>query len=141
MRRIVKMPWGWLSQGFQLIAEPRVVRVVQFGIYVCLLTAGSLVVSTPPRSFEGVLGQTLVTVLGVFILVGGVLGAVAVLPGIWWLERAGILALATGLAMYSTIAVTLGVSPIGFVIGVAFILTFVQRWMEIRRFDLAPKRG
>ncbi|MEX1078872.1 MAG: hypothetical protein WED09_07175 [Homoserinimonas sp.] len=141
MKRLVHTPWRWLNQGFLLIAEPRVVRLVQFGIYVCLLTAGWFVLTTPPRSFEGVLGQSLVTILGCFILVGGTLGAVAVLPGVWWLERVGILALATGLAMYSIIVVTLGASPIGVLMGVAFILTFVQRWMEIRKFQLAPKRG
>lgn len=141
MKRIIRKPVRMLTTAFMLIAEPRVVRVVQFGIYLCLLTAGAFVLATPPRSFEGVLGQTLVTVFGLFILIGGALGATAVLPGIWWLERAGILALATGLAMYSVVAITLGVSPIGFLIGLAFILTFVQRWMEIRKFQLAPKRG
>jgi hypothetical protein len=126
---------------FLKIAEPRVVRLVQFGIYVCMLDAGHYVLTTPPHSFQGVLGQTLVNVFGSFVAGGALLGAIAVLPGIWWLERVGIIALATGLAMYSVIAISLGISPVGFAIGIAFILTFVQRWMEIRRFQLAPKRG
>lgn len=111
-------------------------------------SASTCVWPRPERSFsqhhhdhlKECIGQTLITVFGAFILLGGILGALAVLPGIWWLERAGILALGTGLAMYSVVAVTLGISPIGFLTGLAFIGTFVQRWMEIRKFQLAPNR-
>lgn len=141
MKMLVRLIGRFVSQTFLLIAEPRVVRVVQFGVYVCMTMAGHFVLVSTPHSFEGVLGQMLVVVFGTFVMVGGILGAIAVLPGIWWLERVGILSLMTGMAMYSVVVFTLGISPTGFLIGVAFILTFVQRWMEIRRFQLAPKRG
>jgi hypothetical protein len=141
LKRLPRHAWRALNRGFLLIAEPRVVRLVQFGIYLCMIFAGHSVLTTPPSSFESVLGLTLINVFGGFVTIGGILAAIAVLPGIWWLERAGILALMTGMAMYSVIIITLGVSPVGLAVAVAFVLTFVQRWMEIRRFQLAPKRG
>ncbi len=130
-----------LAHWFSLIAEPRVIRLVQFGIYLCMVGAGAFVLATPPHSFNGVLGPQLVMVFGIFVLVGAVFGAIAVLPGIWWLERAGILSLSTGLAIYAIVAFTLGTSLVGTLVCIAFGLTFVQRWSEIRRFQLAPKRG
>jgi hypothetical protein len=134
-------PLRILTQGFMLIAEPRVIRLVQFVVYVCMIFAGVFVLTTPPTSFREVLGTGLVTLFGLFVGGGAVLGAIAVLPGIWWLERAGILALVTGLAIYIIIAFNLGTSLVGTLVCVAFALTFVQRWMEIRKYQLAPKRG
>jgi len=124
---------------YMKIAEPRVIRIMQFGVYLCMIVSGFGVISKPPTSFENVLGLSLVYVFGGFVFIGALFGAVAVLPGIWWLERVGIIALTTAMSMYSVVIITLGTSPIGIAICIAFALTFAQRWMEIRRFQLAPK--
>lgn len=141
MQRVPAVVWRFATQTFLLIAEPRVIRVVQFGVYLCMVAAGLFVLTTPPWSLRDVLGEALVAILGGFITGGAVLGVIAVLPGIWWLERSAILALGTGLAMYSVVIVNLGAPVVGFLVGFAFILCLVQRWMEIRKFQLAPKRG
>lgn len=113
--------------------------MLQFGIYICMMAAGLGVIHHPPSSFEGVLGTTLVIVFGGFIFFGAFLGAIAVLPGIWWLERTGLLALMTGMAMYTVIIFSLGTSTLGVAVSVAFVLSFIQRWSEIRRYQLAPR--
>ena len=130
-----------ITRWFLLIAEPRVQRILHFIVYISLLTGGISILFVPPAKFEGVLGTPLVFVFALFITVGSVLASLAVLPGIWWLERAGILALCTGLAMYLVITTTLGVSLAGFVFFLAFLLLFAIRWMDIRAYQLAPKRG
>ncbi|MBG6106628.1 hypothetical protein [Frigoribacterium sp. CG_9.8] len=122
-----------------LIAEPRVIRLLQFVIYVTLLSASGSVIFAAPDKLEDVLGHSLVAILGAFIGFGSLLGALAVLPGIWWLERAGIIAIFTGLAMYVAVTVTLGTSLLGISFTICFMLTFVQRFLEIRKFQLAPK--
>lgn len=124
---------------FMKIAEPRVTRLIHFGIYLSLLVAGVGIMYSPPSTFQEVLGVALVHVFGGFVILGAVLAAIAVLPGIWWLERAGLLALGTGLAMYLVIIVGLNSSPIGFSVTLAFLLTFVLRWMEIKGAQLAPR--
>lgn len=126
---------------FMRIAEPRVIRIMQLGIYLCMTFAGIGVLVSPPAAFAGVLGTGLVYVLGGFISLGAILGAAAVLPGIWWLERVGILSLATGMMMYAVAIIALSASPVAVVVPVAFALTFIQRWAEIRRFQLAPREG
>lgn len=125
---------------FMKIAEPRVVRLLHFGIYICLLVAGAGVLLHPPGSFEGVLGITLVMSFGGFIFIGAILSALSVLPGIWWLERVGLILLATGLGIYTLAVLGLHGSIVSLSIPIGFILTLVLRWREIKRYQFAPIR-
>jgi len=135
----VKIHFPFAHSLFMRIAEPRTIRLMQFGVYVCLIFSGVGMLQDPPSSFKDVVGAALVYVFSGFITLGSVLGAIAVLPGIWWLERVGILALATGLSMYLVLVMSLGASPIGIAVALAFILTFLQRWTEIKGAQLAPR--
>ena len=128
-----------LAALFNLIAEPRVTRVIQFVIYVLMIVAGARILIAPPLTFEGVLGTFFVYVFASFVLIGGLLAGVAVLPGIWWLERSGLIALGTGLLIYAIVTVALGSSIVGTAVCTAFALTFANRWRDIRGSALAPK--
>lgn len=132
-------PLRFFKNTFLKIAEPRVVRVIQFFIYVLLATAGGYVLGNPPPQFQSVIGVYFVGIFGGFLFAGGALGALAVLPGVWWLERIGVLALWTGLAIFAVIAVSLRVSPVGFVISIALGLSLVLRWRDIRLYQVAPR--
>jgi len=132
-------PWGY--RLYNKIAEPRVVRLLHFGIYITLLIAGVGVLVHTPRSFEGVLGVLLVYIFGGFVAIGALLAAFSVLPGIWWLERAGISLLWSGLGLYFLITIGIGASVVTSAIPIGFILTLVLRWREIKRFQLAPIKG
>lgn len=131
------LPRKW----FLLIAEPRIQRVVQFTIYVLLAIGGYLLVVTPPGKFHAILGYGLVLTFGVFVLGGAVMGAIAVLPGIRWLERAGIVSLFIGLFIFEVLVLALAASSISFVFGLVLALMFVIRFMQIRKFALTPKLG
>lgn len=125
---------------FMKIAEPRIFRLLQFGVYILLSVAGIGVLFDTPDSIQEVLGNFLIYIFGGFVAVGSILGAFAVLPGIWWLERVALLALGTGVLMYVVITISLGVSIVGLTVYIAFILTFIQRWTEIRGSALAPRK-
>jgi hypothetical protein len=129
-----------LAALFNLIAEPRVTRVIEFIIYALMTVAGARILVDPPPSFEGALGS-FVYVFGGLVLTGGVLGGAAVLPGIYWLERSGIVALFFGLIFYAIVTLVLGSSIVGTAVTIAFALKFVQRWRDIRGSALAPKKG
>lgn len=135
------MRWLWRLSRFVFlkIAEPRVVRVIQFFIYTLLAIAGGYVLGNPPPQFQSVIGAGFVDVFGGFLCTGGIIGALAVLPGVWWLERIGVIALWTGLAIFAVIAVSLKVSPVGFVISIALGLSLVLRWRDIRLYQVAPR--
>ena len=124
---------------FFKIKEPRTIRLVQLVIYACMIGAGHFIVSVQPELYTKVLGTALVVGFGGAILLGGILGAIAVLPGIWWLERTAIIALWTGLGIFVVVQVALAISIVGLLIAVALALGFVQRWSDITEFDLAPR--
>jgi hypothetical protein len=130
---------AFLTQAFLLIAEPRVIRIIMFLLYAVFLTAGYLVVTKPSESILDVLGGGLAMVFGIFLTIGGVLGFVAVLPGVWWLERTGIIACAVGLAMYVVIVLTTASSSLGFPFAILLTGFLAIRWIEIRRYQLAPR--
>jgi hypothetical protein len=125
---------------FNLIAEPRVTRIIWFVIYTLMIAAGAYLLLAPPTSFENTLGGLRVFIFGAFILLGGVLAGFAVLPGIWWLERAGIISLVTGLLIYAALTVALGSSVLGTLVCVAFAGSFLNRWRDIKAWQLAPKK-
>ncbi len=122
------------------IAEPRVQRVIQFGIYLWLFVSGLLTLCLPPVNITDSIGLILTYVFGSFIFFGALAGGIAVLPGIWWLERVGVILLFTALMMYVVVAIVWGLSPIGVALIIAFAICFVQRWFEIRGAQLAPKK-
>ena len=114
-------------------------RLLHFGIYICMFLAGIGILSYPSYSYERVLGWGLVITLGIFLAAGALLSGIAVLPGIWWLERVGLICMITGMAIYVVVILDLGARSLGLVVPIAFTITFVLRWMEIRRYQLAPR--
>ncbi|MFF2621253.1 hypothetical protein [Oerskovia jenensis] len=134
-----------LRRLYLRIQEPRVVSIIQWLIYLVTLGIGVTAFQRPPSSIEGALGVTLTTIWAVFLIVGGVLGAIAALPGIWWLERVAVLACVTGALMYGSVVLNLHYSEtgnrlpqLGFV--AIAILAFTQRWFRIRRYAYDPER-
>lgn len=124
---------------FFKIKEPRTIRLIQLGVYLCMIGAGHFIVTVLPDVYTDVIGNGLVVGFGGSILIGGVLGAIAVLPGIWWLERTAIIALWTGLGVFVVVQAALGISIVGLLVAVALSLTLAQRWSDITEFDLAPR--
>lgn len=122
------------------IAEPRVFRVLQFGIYLCLLYAGCDIYWNTPNSLISAVGDGHVNMIGIFLATGSTLGALTVLPGIWFIERVGVILVGAGLLMYFVIVINLGSSALGVAVSGALILTFVQRFFETKGRLLAPKK-
>lgn len=134
-----------LRKLYLRIQEPRVASIMQWVIYLASLSVGVSAFQRPPSSIEGALGVTLTTAWAVFLIVGGVLGATAALPGIWWLERVAVLACVTGALMYGSVVLNLHYSEtgnrlpqLGFV--AIALLAFAKRWFEIRRYAYDPER-
>lgn len=122
------------------IAEPRTVRLIYFVIYGLLGYAGCRIMRSVPSSLEDVIGHTLVVMLGIFMSVGALMCLIAILPGIWWLERVGIILLWTGLIIYLALVVFLGSSPLGIAVSAVVILFLLIRWIDIKDSQLAPRK-
>lgn len=112
---------------------------MQFVVYAFIFVAGIGVITDPPESFKSTIGLSLVYVLASFLTIGPLFGMIAVLPGIWWLERVALIAMGTGVSMYLVMIISMGSSLVVIGICIAFITTFIQRWYEIKGSQLAPE--
>src|SRR5690625_7623628 len=72
------------------IREPRIISVLRFFMYLGFLAGGIATIHSPPTSIQGAMGLPAMIMLGWLLAAGALMGAVSVLPGAWWLERAGV---------------------------------------------------
>lgn len=136
MSRIKRL---WLS-----IREPRVVKLIYFIYYLIAVGTGLVTLVWPPRSIEGALGTFTTTLWAVAILAGGLLSAVAVFPGWWAIERAGIYGVLGGIVIYeSTVAYLQAVDEGSRLtqFGVLLLATglFIVRLIPISRYSFEPR--
>lgn len=128
------------------VHEPRVIAVAMCVGYVALAVGGASALLNPPTSIEGQIGATAMATLAGLLTFGGVIGAVAVLPGRYWLERNAVLAIGVAVSIYALIVATLQVtSTSGNRILQLSILLFaaaglVVRWQRIKDRPYDPDR-
>lgn len=125
------------------IHEPRIVSVLRFFVYLVLLSGGLAAMVSPPASLEGEVGAVAMTVLATLLAFGGLLGAIAALPGTWWLERTALLAIICALLIYGLIVAVLHVQGPGnrllqLSMIIAVILSQAIRWVRIRQRPYDP---
>jgi hypothetical protein len=118
-----------------------VVRLILCAFYIVLGLYGLGILLHPPQAFENVIGQSLVMAFAIFMLAGGIFGAFAILPGIWFVERVGLISLTSAMLIYVLLLFALGLQSYQLCIPIAFILVFTLRWLEIRWAQLAPRKG
>ena len=119
------------------VNEPRVVSVLRFAMYVVLFVGGVAAVTNPPATMESELGQGAVVGLGLLLSFGCLLGAVSALPGMWFIERLGLIAISSALAIYGGVVLHLHLSGSGnrllhLTIIIALILSQAIRWVRIK---------
>ncbi|WAB09444.1 membrane protein [Arthrobacter phage Sloopyjoe] len=127
---------------YMMIAEPRVRRLMYFVIYVCLMIAGSGTFFKPPQYLGDSLGGYFwIYTFASFIVLGSALALVAVLPGIWWLERAALIAIITGVGLYTITLLGYGASFLIVLLPIIVILICALRLLDIKEYLLAPREG
>lgn len=126
---------------FFKIAEPRVIRILLFFVYFFCFWAGVLVLGNRPEIFLQIIGPDLVFAFGCLIVLGSTLGGVAILPGIWWLERVGIILLFTCVMIYVVIIAYRNATPVAGGFSVGFGIFLAARFIEIRGAQLAPREA
>ena len=136
-----------ISRALELwtrIREPRMVSVLRFCMYLTLLLGAVTALISPPRSIEGAVGELAMTGLATLLAFGGTLGAIAALPGTWWLERTAILAVTLALGIYGLVVVSMHLGGEGnrllqLSIVVGLMLSQAIRWARIRERPYDPE--
>jgi hypothetical protein len=125
------------------VHEPRVISIAYFVMYTAGACAGVYATITPPTSIEGQIGSTAMTALTVLLAFGCTLGAIAALPGIYWLERSAVTSIALAAAIYLAILATLQAQQPGNRMLQAWFVLFVLgmqavRWVRVRERPYRP---
>lgn len=133
---------------WEAISEPRHLKAFYFGVYLVTTVVGLVTVANPPSSIEWRLGTALTLFWAILIALGGICGAVAVLPGWWWVERSAIGLVLAGAGIYEStvLAAQINAAPgssrwtqMGFILLACAV--FIVRLMLTRRWDYEPRRG
>lgn len=126
------------------ITEPRIIAIALFWQYLIFVAAGVQAIFDPPASIEGEVGANAMAMLAGLLIFGGALGAIAALPGIWWLERSAVLSIGLSASLYLVIIVYLhATQPGNRLLQAAFIASVllhqVVRWVRIRDRSYRPE--
>lgn len=134
---------------WEAITEPRHLKVAYMAIYMMTTAIGVVTLVKPPQSIEGPLGTATTTLWAGLFILGGIIGAVTVLPGWWWVERLlGITPIFIGLAIYLAVVIILhlrglsdGASRLT-QIGIILLASapFTLRGLLIREYSYEPRR-
>ena len=130
-----------IRDWFYLIQEPRVVRLIMLAFYTCTAWAGYVAVAESPDLFFKAAGPLIVYSIAGFLILGGILGGIAILPGYWYIEKLGLLSIAFGLLCRAILIQALAGSPLAASLLASTIILVAVRWVSIRGADLAPKEG
>lgn len=133
---------------WEAITEPRHLKLFYLAVYTVTVGVGVVTLTSPPTSVEGQLGTFLTLFWAALIGLGGLGGAITVLPGWWWAERLSVMLILSGAGIYGGIVFYLQMNAepgssrwtqFGFITLAASV--FVLRLLLTRKWDYEPRRG
>lgn len=131
---------GWKLR--HVLHEPAAINAAQFLANVSAAGAGLLaVLGGMPSLLTAQIGPVMAVAVGGILLVGGSVGALAVLTGTWWLERISLLIVAVGWVAVLPAALSFAGSPkssgsIWLVVALLFV-ALADIFKRYRRIDWA----
>jgi len=96
-----------VQRAVRMISEPRAINTAQIILYAIAAAAGlaAAVGALSPLFTSTTVGPWIIVTVGVILTVGGVAGAVAVVKGLWWVERIALIILGVSWLMLLPAAV------------------------------------
>ena len=140
---------GTVRRLWSSITEPRHMKVTYLVIYLLTVCIGVVTLLSPPQTIDGLVGPIITTIWASLFILGGLAGAIAVLPGWWWVERLlGIGPVMLGLTIYLTVVIVLHVHSMDAgssrltQIGIIVLAStpFTIRALVIREYSYEPRR-
>lgn len=136
---------SWLYQRWMGIPEPRSVSLIVGLGYLALLVTGVLTLLLPPQSFQGYFGTVSIQLVGIFFILGSIMGMIGGSRGDWKLERGAIITMAMGVAFYAYIVTSLQITSdsgnrytqMGMIV-LAFLF-LANRFARIWRYEFKPR--
>ncbi|MFK5160510.1 hypothetical protein ACI3QN_08985 [Propionibacterium freudenreichii] len=123
----------FLARLWDLLAEPKSVTIMMTFAYAALLGMGF-------SSLAGASPGGLRDMMGGLLIVGGVCGLIGCPAGQWWIERAGLVAVAAAFAVHLSFVVAVS-SPDGpweVASAIGVLVLVATRWIRIRTLPADP---
>ncbi|QGZ16913.1 hypothetical protein SEA_LITTLETOKYO_21 [Arthrobacter phage LittleTokyo] len=135
----------WFRMITARLAEPSIITGLQVCSYLATGSAGVLVCAGAfPYLFWGVLSPLVAFAVGLVLAVGGAIGLVACVRGVWWLERVALLLVGLGwvLLVPSVVSVNLSLMVKVFILLLLAVAVFdvCKRYRRIDWAYLDPTR-
>jgi hypothetical protein len=129
-----------LYKWFYLIDEPRFKRLLFLVIYLLFIAAGVFVIARSGSDAARLIGFPALLALACAFLIGGGVGAVAIWPGLWWLEKVAFVPLVGALIIRAALLTEIGITPVAAIIYIIGALLLFGRLMDIWKYDGPPLR-
>lgn len=122
------------------IAPPAVITGIHAVVYLLQVWLGVYVLTSVPTLSIEVVGSALTNYWGWMCTIGGLLGFLGCVPGVWWLEKIG-LSLVWSAGVIQLLILASSNRSTGHATAlVCFMALLVVRWMRIRSAALDPAR-
>lgn len=131
-----------IHQAMKLIREPRAINIAQVIQYAIAAGAGLMAALgvASPQFMAATIGPVVITAVGCTLMLGGVLGAVSVITGLWWLERIALIVVFVGFLMLLPPAVFYAISgrsPAIWLVMALVVWALCDVFKRYRRIDWA----
>lgn len=126
------------------VPEPRDLSLIFSLAYLLAFAGGVIAFVAPPQSISLITGPILLSIIGVFLIVGSLMSMVAGARDIWLIERLGVWLMGSAVFVYGIQVVIVQVTEPGsrylqmIIIGLA-LLVFVIRYRLIRIYTFRPR--
>ena len=137
---------GVVQRIWVRVTEPRHLKLFYLAAYIVTFFTGLVTFVNPPNSIESQLGVFLSLFWALLLTIGGLGGAVCVLPGWWWAERLSVWLAIAGTAIYGGIVLSIQIqagpgssrwTQIGFILLATGLL--ILRLLLTRKWDYEPR--
>lgn len=134
-----------VQQVWTSIREPRHIKTVYLTYYLIAIATGLVTYMDPPGIIETTVGAAATAAFSTFLIVGGIMGAVSVYRGWWWLERLGNWSCIWALLIFLIVIITLisqqGIEAGSIYAGVGTLASgiFLVRLLMIHGFTYEPR--
>lgn len=104
---------GWIRRAAMQLHEPRIVSAVYGAAYTLSAIVGLITIFYPPLTFEGLVGQAIMSYIGAAIAAGGILGMVTIIKGCFWVERYAVGLITAGLGFHLLLTIIATIMSLG----------------------------
>lgn len=135
---------SWTKTWWMRVPEPRDLSLIFTITYLLALIGGVIAFVAPPQSISGLTGPILLSIIGVFLIVGSLMAMYAGAREVWLIERLGVWLMGSAVFVYGLqVGIIQATQPgsryLQLTVICIALLVFVIRYRLIRIYTFRPR--